>query len=79
MIVFYIKLPFADQEMYQFKLAEPFKIGPGESKTTDSFFLDKLPESNNKKVYVSVSITGWKNTGSDPGDEFSTGGGFSLQ
>ena len=79
LIVFYINQPLEEQEMYQFKLAEPLKIGAGETVTTDSFFLDNLPDSGGAKLRVSVSITGWKNTGSDPGDEIATGAGFSLK
>jgi hypothetical protein len=79
LIVFYIKQPVEDEEIYQFKLPEPLKIAAGETATTDSFFLDNLPDSGGAKLRVSASITGWKNTGSDPGDEFGTAAGFSLQ
>ncbi len=79
LIVFYIKQPLEEEEIYQFKLPEPLKIAAGETATTDSFFLDNLPDSGKAKIRVSVSITGWKNTGSDPGDEFATGAGFSLK
>ena len=78
LIVFYINQPLEEKEMYQFKLAEPLKIAAGETVTTDSFFLDNLPDSGGAKLRVSVSITGWKNTGSDPGDEIATGAAFSL-
>lgn len=79
LIVFYIKQSLEEEEIYQFKLPEPLKIAAGETATTDSFFLDNLPDSGGAKLRVSVSITGWKNTGSDPGDEIATGAGFSIQ
>jgi hypothetical protein len=79
LIVFYIKQPVEEEEIYQFKLSEPLKIAAGETVTTNSFYLDKLPDSGGAKLRVSVSITGWKNTGSEPGDEFATGAGFNLQ
>ena len=68
----------AERERYSFSLSKPLEIAPGESITTDTFYLDNLPASNGSQRYVSTSVTGWKNTGADPGDEFAAGAGFNL-
>ena len=55
------------------------KIAPGEAATSEVFYLEELPKPGSGGHYVSISITGWRNTGADAGDEFTVGAGFKAQ
>ncbi len=66
-------------EMYLFPLNPAVKIPSGATETTEVFSLDNLPSGAGSGQYVSVTVSGWKNTGSDPGDEFTTGTRFKTR
>jgi len=68
-----------EREMYPFTLEPPLKLSPGETKTTKAFYLEGLPPAGGSSLYFSVSVTGWKNIGSDPGDRFAVGAGFKAK
>ncbi len=68
-----------EREMYPFTLQPPLKLSPGETKTTEIFYLEGLPPLGGGSLYFSVSVTGWKNIGSDPGDRFVVGAGFKAK
>ena len=55
------------------------KISPGQTAMTEVFYLEELPKPSGAVHQVSVSITGWKGTGADAGDEFTIGSAFKAQ
>ena len=68
-----------EDERFLIPLNPRLKIPAGGTETTEVFYLDNLPSRVASGQYVSMSISGWKNTGSDPGDEFTTGVGFKTR
>lgn len=68
-----------DEEFTSFVLKPPLSIPPGETRSTEIFYLENLPSNPGDRQRVSVSVTGWKNTGADAGDQFATGTGFKTR
>jgi len=68
------------QRDFRLKTLKPhLKISPGGVATTEVFYLEELPEPSGADYYVSISITGWLNTGADAGDRFTMGAGFKAR
>ncbi len=68
-----------DEEFTSFTLEPALGIPPGETKSTETFYLEGLPLKPGDRQRISVSVTGWKNSGADAGDQFATGTGFSTR
>ena len=69
----------AQRDMRPFTLEPYLKIAPGQTATTEVFYLEGLPKASGTGHHVSVSVTGWRNTGSDAGDQFALGAGFKAR